>query len=123
MLLGDGDELHLNGGAPERERAGVVLYQDAEESLQTAQDCAVQHNGPMLLAVGPDVVHVEALRHLEVQLDGAALPGPADAVLQVKIDLGHVHIKNLRKKLPLKWIETVIGVGYRWREKANETEK
>ncbi len=34
-----------------------------------------------------------------------------------------VHIKNLRKKLPLKWIETVIGVGYRWREKANETEK
>lgn len=34
-----------------------------------------------------------------------------------------VHIKNLRKKLPLKWIETVIGVGYRWKEKANETEK
>lgn len=27
------------------------------------------------------------------------------------------HIKNLRKKLPHDYIETVIGVGYRWRKK------
>lgn len=26
------------------------------------------------------------------------------------------HIKNLRKKLPGDYIETVIGIGYRWRE-------
>lgn len=26
------------------------------------------------------------------------------------------HIKNLRKKLPHDYIETVIGVGYRWRK-------
>lgn len=26
------------------------------------------------------------------------------------------HIKNLRKKLPKDYIETVIGIGYRWRE-------
>lgn len=27
-----------------------------------------------------------------------------------------VHIKNLRKKLPVNVIDTVIGVGYRWKE-------
>ena len=26
------------------------------------------------------------------------------------------HIKNLRKKLPFDYIETVIGIGYRWRK-------
>ena len=26
------------------------------------------------------------------------------------------HIKNLRKKLPVNVIDTVIGVGYRWKE-------
>ena len=26
------------------------------------------------------------------------------------------HVKNLRKKLPLDYIETVIGLGYRWRK-------
>lgn len=26
------------------------------------------------------------------------------------------HIKNLRKKLPKEYIETVIGIGYRWKE-------
>lgn len=26
------------------------------------------------------------------------------------------HVKNLRKKLPETWIETVVGVGYKWRE-------
>lgn len=25
------------------------------------------------------------------------------------------HVKNLRKKLPEPWIETVVGVGYKWR--------
>ena len=90
MLLRDRDELDLNGGDPERERAGVVLYQDAEESLQTAQDRAVQHDGPVFLAIGPDVVHIKPLRHLEIQLNGAALPGSADAVLQMEVDLGPV---------------------------------
>ena len=26
------------------------------------------------------------------------------------------HVKNLRKKLPVNVIDTVIGVGYRWKE-------
>lgn len=32
------------------------------------------------------------------------------------------HVKNLRKKLPFNYIETVIGLGYRWR-KDDETGK
>lgn len=30
------------------------------------------------------------------------------------------HIKNIRKKLPYNTIETVIGLGYRWKEATNE---
>ena len=26
------------------------------------------------------------------------------------------HVKNLRKKLPVNVIDTVIGIGYRWKE-------
>lgn len=31
------------------------------------------------------------------------------------------HIKNIRKKLPYNLIETVIGLGYRWKDNKNET--
>ena len=31
------------------------------------------------------------------------------------------HVKNIRKKLPYNFIETVIGLGYRWKDNKNET--
>ena len=45
------------------------------------------HDGAMLLAVLAHVLELEALGHLEVQLDGAALPGPANAVGEVEVEL------------------------------------
>ena len=46
--------------------------------------------GPVLGVVGPDVVEVEPLGQLVVQLDGGALPLPADGVGDVEVDLGPV---------------------------------
>ena len=47
----------------------------------------MDHDGPVLAAVSSGVLEVEPLRHLEVQLDGSALPGPSEGVLQVEVDL------------------------------------
>ena len=44
----------------------------------------------MLLAVLAHVLQLKPLRHLGVQLDGAALPGPAQGVRQVEVQLGAV---------------------------------
>ena len=51
---------------------------------------AVDHDRPMLFVVGPGVGDVQPLRHGEVDLDGAALPGAAHDVADVEVDLGAV---------------------------------
>ena len=40
--------------------------------------------------IGGDVVELEAFRQGEIQLDGGALPHPADGVLDLEIDFGAV---------------------------------
>ena len=79
-----------HGGEPRRELTRVVLDEDADEALDGAEAHAVQHDGALLGAVGVNVLEVEVQRHLEVELDGAALPGAAERVLQVEVDLGAV---------------------------------
>ena len=50
----------------------------------------MNHHGPVLLAVLAGVLQLEALGELAVQLDGAALPGAAQGVGQVEVQLGSV---------------------------------
>ena len=85
--VGDGEYLRLHRSQPERERAGKVLGEDADEALDGAEHHAVDHHRAMLLAVRPDVGKVKALGQVHVQLDGAALPGAADGILEVEVDL------------------------------------
>ena len=44
----------------------------------------------MFLAVRSDVLKVETLRHLKIELNGAALPASADRVINVEIDFRSV---------------------------------
>ena len=44
-------EADLHRGEPQRESAGVVFQQDAEEALDGAEHCAVNHDGPLLCVV------------------------------------------------------------------------
>ena len=88
--VGDGKDLHLDRGQPHREGPGKVLGDDADEPLDGAQQGPVDHHGAVLLPVLSHILQVEALGHLEVQLDGAALPGPAQGVGQVEVQLGAV---------------------------------
>ena len=55
-----------------------------------AQHHPVDHDGAVLLAVLAGVLQLKALRQLAVQLDGAALPGAAQGVGQMEVQLGAV---------------------------------
>ena len=48
---------------------------------------AVQHEGPVLVAVRADIGRVQPLGQVRVDLEGAALPDPADRVGQVEVQL------------------------------------
>ena len=85
--VGDGHDLRLHRAEPQRERAGEVFRQDADEALDGAEHDAVNHHRPMLFAVRAGIGEVKALGQVHVQLDGAALPRPTDAVLQMEVDL------------------------------------
>ena len=50
----------------------------------------MDHHGALLGAVGTLILQIEALRQLEVHLDGAHLPGPTDGVLGLHRNLGAV---------------------------------
>ena len=64
-----------------------MLGQDADEAFDRAVADAVNHNRALAAAVHIDVLQVEVQRHLEVQLNRAALPGTAEAVAQVEVNL------------------------------------
>ena len=89
-LLRDGKRLDLHGGQPGGKLARKVLDQNTDKALDGAKAHAVQHDGALLGAVGVHVLQVKVERHLEVELHGAALPGTAERVLQVEVDLGAV---------------------------------
>ena len=50
----------------------------------------VDHDRPVALVVGADVLELEALRQLEVELHRRHLPGPPDGVAGLHRDLGAV---------------------------------
>lgn len=89
-LLGDGKCLDLHGSQPGGELARKVLNQNADEALDGSKAHAMQHDGALLGAVGIHVLQVKVERHLEVELDGTALPGTTERILQVEVDLGAV---------------------------------
>ena len=64
-----------------------MLDEDAQEALQGAQDGAVHHVGAVLPAIGPHIDELEPLRQIEVELHGGALPGPAQGVADLHVDL------------------------------------
>ena len=74
LPVGDGQHDRLHRREPHRERAGVVLDQDAEEALDGAVERAVHHQRLVRLAVLADVLQAEAARQGEIELHGGELP-------------------------------------------------
>jgi hypothetical protein len=82
---GDGDGLHRR--EPWREGARVVLGQHADEAFDRAEQRAVDHHRSLSRPVGGCVLEAEALRQVEVELDGRHLPGAPDGVACLDRDL------------------------------------
>ena len=64
-----------------------MLHQAAHEPLERPVDGAVHHHDRCLRSVRGDVVDSQALRQIEVELDGRPLPGAADGVEHPHVDL------------------------------------
>ena len=90
QILIDGQEHGLHRGQPEGKASGKVFHQDTEEAFHGAVNHPVDHDGAVLVVVLALVGQVEALGQGHVQLDGAALPGPAQGILDVDVDFGTV---------------------------------
>ncbi len=67
-----------------------MLQQDPDEPLVGPHQRPVDHHRPMLGVVGAGVDQAKALRHVEVHLDGTELPGAAERIGHVHVDLGTV---------------------------------
>ena len=86
-VAGDRRHHHLHRRQPQRQAAGVMLEQDADEALHRAEDGAMQHHRAVPRPVLADVRGVEALGQDEIDLQGAQLPIPADGVAQHEFEL------------------------------------
>src|ERR1700733_14458691 len=90
MAVRNGNADDLQRGQPGREGPGVVLGEDAEEPLDRPEQRPVDHHRPLPGAVGSGVLQLEALREVEVHLDGRHLPATAQRVARLHRDLGTV---------------------------------
>src|SRR3989344_5308740 len=90
LLIRDGQNDRLHRGQPGGQRPGMLLNQNADKTLQRAQNSPVQHDRDLLAAVFGDISGTQSRRHGKVHLDGPALPYPTEAVLQREFDLGAI---------------------------------
>src|SRR5436305_1110941 len=66
---------------------GMMLDQDSDEPLETAENRPVDDDRPVLGVVRAGVLQVEVFRLHVVELDRCALPFAADRVGHVEVDL------------------------------------
>src|SRR5262249_18615494 len=90
MFFADRNHRHLDGREPYREDSGIVLDEHAKKPFHGAKQSAMDHQWLFPGAILGHVLELEPLRQVEVELDGAKLPGPADGIHQLDVDLGSV---------------------------------
>ena len=90
LVFGDRRDDGLNGREPRGERAAEMFDEHAEETLERARECAVNHHGRVVAAVRSAIREIEALREHEVDLDRSELPAAADRVVHVDVELRSV---------------------------------
>ena len=84
-----------------------MLSDDRNEPLETAKDSTVDDDGTRRRpvagvggVVSRAILEVEALRQLEVELNGRALERPAERIANLDVDLGAVERAVARVQLP-----------------------
>ena len=67
-----------------------MLYQDAQESLDSPQDHPMDHDRPFSLAIRGHIGQVETLRECEIALYRRTLPGTGESVFEFYVYFGAV---------------------------------
>src|ERR1043165_3468187 len=89
-VISDRYHPHLFRRQPERERAGVVLDQSADEALHRPDEHAMQHCRPMRSVVRTRVLDSKSLRQIEIQLHRRTLPFASDRIDQLEVQFGAI---------------------------------
>src|SRR5262249_47892670 len=77
----------LNRREPDREGAGEMSDQKAEDPLKRPKNRAVHNDGLMRFVARADVFKAEPLRQIEINLNRRKLPQSFDRVHDLEIDL------------------------------------
>ena len=85
--IGDRQDAHLRRRHPQRQSAGIFLNEVGQRALVAAEGRAVDDIGRGLLAVLIGVLHAEALRKQQVDLDGDEGVLLAEDVLILNVEL------------------------------------
>src|SRR3990167_6703086 len=80
----------LHRREPEREEPGRMFDIDAEETLERSHDRGMHHDDALFLSRLIDAEELEALGHVDIQLNGGDLPLTADGISGDEVDLGAV---------------------------------
>ena len=91
-----------------------MFDEDPEKSLDRPHECAVNHDGLMMLAILARVGEVEPLGIVEVDLNGGALPRSAENILNLDVDFGAIKHAFTRVDLvrhPASFERPFQGVG------------
>src|SRR5271163_2496587 len=83
MAVGNRNTDHLDRSQPGRERARVVLGEDAEEAFDRTEQRAVDQHRTLPRTVGGRVLQLEPVRHVEVELNGRHLPAAPQCILDL----------------------------------------
>src|SRR6516165_2423217 len=86
-FFADRADFSLRRSEPEGKRAGVVFDKHAEKALDGAEQRAVNHQGLVAGAIVADILEAEAGRQIEVELHGGELPGSANGVDELHVNL------------------------------------
>src|SRR3989338_5016047 len=85
--VGQRQYLHLHRGQPQRQIPFAVFQQYADEPLERAVYYAVYDHRSALFAAAVDILQVEFFGDLEIKLDGAHLPFPAERIVHQYVNL------------------------------------
>lgn len=88
-----------------------VLDENGHEALERTEDGAMDDDRVVAGVIVAVEVETEALRQLEVELDGGALMGALEGIEDLNVDLGTVESTVLGVDLPVAGEEVVEGLG------------
>jgi hypothetical protein len=114
VTVRDRDDHGLHRRAPDRERAGEMLHQDADEPFERSVDRPVDGHWTLLLAVLVDVGQIEPFgQHDQIDLYRRGLPFATQGILDLDVDLRGIEgaVLGLEAVGPVHRVEGGLDLG------------